>query len=92
MPQRRGGEEYGTDKTIDRFRRAAYLLKEYDRIIIDPLTSLLFEKELTEIQEMELKEIHSFFPQTLLAKPLYKDVLIDRIIGLNNQYFITLVD
>lgn len=61
------------------------LLKEYDRIIIDPLTSLLFEKELNEIQEMDLKEIHSFFPQALLAKPLYKDVLIDRIIGLNKK-------
>ncbi|HSF52883.1 MAG TPA: hypothetical protein VLA71_03990, partial [Algoriphagus sp.] len=61
------------------------LLKEYERIIIDPLTSLLFEKELKEIQDMDQKELNDFFPDQLLSKPLYKDVLIDRIIGLNKK-------
>ncbi|OOG77720.1 hypothetical protein B0E43_04000 [Algoriphagus sp. A40] len=61
------------------------LLKEYERIIIDPLTSLLFEKELKEIQEMDQNEIEFYFPQTLLSKSLYKDVLVERIIGLNKR-------
>lgn len=61
------------------------LLKEYEQIIIDPLTSLLFEKELKEIQEMDQNELYGFFSQALLLKPLFKDVLIDRIIGLNKK-------
>ncbi|GAA0877071.1 hypothetical protein GCM10009119_00390 [Algoriphagus jejuensis] len=61
------------------------LQKEYGKRIIAPLTSLLFEKELHEIQEMELEEIHSFFPKNLLARPMYQHVLIDNIIGLNKK-------
>lgn len=61
------------------------LLKEYDRQIIDPLTSLLFEKEQEEIQELDLPAIYEYFPQALLSKKLFKDVLIDRIIGLNKK-------
>ena len=61
------------------------LQKEYEGIIIEPLTTLLFEKELQEIVEMEEEEIHSFFPKNLLAKELYQHVLIDRIIGLNKK-------
>ncbi len=61
------------------------LQREYDRIIIEPLTALLFEKELKEIVGMDQDEIHSFFPKSLLAKELYQLVLIDRIIGLNKK-------
>lgn len=61
------------------------LRKEYDRQIIDPLTSLLFEKEQNEIQDMDLTAIYEYFPQAMLAKKLFKDVLIERIIGLNKK-------
>ena len=61
------------------------LQKEYDKLIVDPLTSLLFEKELDEIHDMEMQEIYQYFPQSYLGKPLYRDVLIDRIIGLNKK-------
>lgn len=61
------------------------LLKGYEGIIIDPLTSLLFEKELREIQEMDQNGIQTFFPLTLLSKTLFKDVLAERIISLNKR-------
>ena len=61
------------------------LQQEYDRLVIDPLTSLLFEKELEDISQMENQELYGYFPQDLLSKPLYRDVLIERIIGLNKK-------
>jgi hypothetical protein len=61
------------------------LQKEYDQLVIDPLTSLLFEKELDEIRQIENQELYRYFPQDLLSKPLYRDVLIERIIGLNKK-------
>lgn len=61
------------------------LRKDYDRLIIDPLTSLLFEKEQEEIELMKFDDIYQYFPEEMLAKALYKDVLIDRIIGLNKK-------
>lgn len=61
------------------------LRQEYDRLIIDPLTSLLFEKEQEEIELMKSADIYQYFPDEMLAKPLYKEVLIDRIIGLNKK-------
>ncbi|SEF48753.1 hypothetical protein [Algoriphagus boritolerans] len=62
-----------------------YLLKEYDRLIVDPLTSLLFEKELEEIIDLDRVTINDYFPESMLSKPLFKEVLIDRIIGLNKK-------
>jgi hypothetical protein len=61
------------------------LHKEYDRLIVDPLTSLLFEKEKDEILSMKDEEVYDYFPKVMLTKPLYKDVLIERIIGLNKK-------
>jgi len=61
------------------------LLKEYDQQIIDPLTSLLFEKEQDEIKEMDQADIYEYFPRVMLSKPLFRDVLIERIIGLNKK-------
>jgi hypothetical protein len=61
------------------------LEKEYDKLIIGPLTSLLFEKELEEITSMKKADFYPYFPQSYLAKPLYNDVMIDRIIGLNKK-------
>jgi hypothetical protein len=61
------------------------LANEYEGMIIEPLTNLLFEKGLKEIVVMDQAEIHAFFPKNLLAKDLYQHVLIDRIIGLNKK-------
>ena len=69
---------------VTKIKREA-LQKEYDGIIIEPLTALLFGKELKEITEMDANEIHSFFPENLLSKELFQLVLIDRIIGLNKK-------
>ena len=61
------------------------LKKEYDRLIIDPLTSLLFEKELQELIDLDQVTINDYFPQSMLSKALFKDILIERIIGLNKK-------
>lgn len=59
--------------------------KEYENLIIDPLTSLLFEKELDEISVMKASDFHAYFPAELLQKVLFKEVLIQKIIGLNKK-------
>lgn len=61
------------------------LRKEYDQLIIDPLTSLLFEKELEEIIDLDQSTLNDYFPDLLLSKTLFKDILIERIIGLNKK-------
>jgi hypothetical protein len=61
------------------------LQKEYTQLIIDPLTSLLFEKELLEIQKMDQEEVQAYFPKQLMVKPMFQQVLIDSIISLNKK-------
>lgn len=61
------------------------LLKEYENIIVDPLTSLLFEKELEEINEMKSEDFHEYFPKEYLGHHLFKEVLIDNILSLNKK-------
>ncbi|GMQ28418.1 hypothetical protein [Algoriphagus confluentis] len=61
------------------------LIKEYDQLVVDPLTTLLFEKEIEEIEKMGDQEINQNFNESLLSKPLYQQVLISRIIGLNKK-------
>lgn len=68
-----------------RKNRREILRKEYDQMIVDPLTTLLFEKELDELSNMKIAEYDPYFPQSYLSKPLYQDVLIHRIIGLNKK-------
>ena len=65
--------------------RREQLREEYDEMIVDPLTNLLFEKELDELSTMKKVDFDPFFPQSYLSKPLYQDVLIHRIIGLNKK-------
>lgn len=62
-----------------------YLLKEYDKLIVDPLTSLLFEKDLQEIIDLDPVTINDHFPESMLSKRLFKEVLTERIIGLNKK-------
>ena len=61
------------------------LTKEYEFLITEPLTTLLFEKELDEIKALSEAEIHAIFPAELLSKPLFQGVLIEKIIGLNKK-------
>ncbi|MFC3414657.1 HEAT repeat domain-containing protein [Algoriphagus hitonicola] len=61
------------------------LKKEYDELIIGPLTSLLFEKDLEEIKQISKLDLVEIFPEKLFDKPLFKQVMIERIIGLNKK-------
>ncbi|WP_111670082.1 hypothetical protein [Algoriphagus litoralis] len=68
-----------------RKNRKEHLLKEYDRLIVDPLTSLLFEKELQEIFDLDQVSLNDYFPASMISKPIFREVLIERIIGLNKK-------
>lgn len=61
------------------------LKNEYDELIIGPLTSLLFEKDLEEIKQITKSDLLDIFPEKLVDKPLFKQVMIERIIGLNKK-------
>lgn len=65
--------------------RDEQLMKEYEPLIAEQLTSLLFEKELHEIKDLSEGEIRTIFPSELLIKPLFQRVLIEKIIGLNKK-------
>lgn len=65
--------------------REEQLKKDYEPIIAEALSSLLFEKELEELNEMSDAEIQKIFPAGLLVNPLFQSVLIDKIIGLNKK-------
>jgi len=65
--------------------REEQLKKEYEPIIAEQLTALLFEKELHEIKDLPEAEVQSIFPSGLLSKPLFQRVLIEKIIGLNKK-------
>ena len=58
---------------------------EYDELIVMPLTTLMFEKDFKDLQEMKGEDFEEYFPKNLLKKPIYREVLIDRIIGLNKK-------
>lgn len=61
------------------------LLQEYENRIVDPLTSLLFEKELEEIHAMNTVDFYEYFSKDDINNQLFKEVLIDNIIGLNKK-------
>ncbi len=65
--------------------REEQLVKEYEPIIAEQLTSLLFEKERDEIKALSEEEIQTIFPASLLGKPIFQRVLIEKIIGLNKK-------
>ena len=60
-------------------------LQDYENRIVDPLTSLLFEKEMEEIQDMTVSDFYEYFPKEHLGNPVFKEVLINNIIGLNKK-------
>lgn len=60
-------------------------IKDFENEIIEPLTSILFEKSLEEIKEMTPEMISSIYPKQIFQKRLFKKVLIDKIISLNKK-------
>ncbi|WP_268036413.1 HEAT repeat domain-containing protein [Algoriphagus sp. PAP.12] len=62
-----------------------YNIKAFENEIIEPLTTILFEKSLDEIKEMTPEMISSIYPKQIFQKRLFKKVLIDKIIGLNKK-------
>ncbi|MCU0400998.1 MAG: hypothetical protein MUE75_08320 [Algoriphagus sp.] len=60
-------------------------LNEFELMIVDPLTNLLFEKELDEINEMGKKDFYTYFSKEHLSNQMFKEVLIERIISLNKK-------
>lgn len=65
--------------------REEELQKVYDELVVGPLTTLLFEKDLAQLEEISPEELQHFFPNAPFQKPLFRIVLINRIIGLNKK-------
>lgn len=65
--------------------REEQLKKDYEPIIADAISSLLFEKDLEELNQMSDVEIQLIFPEGFLSKSLFQSVLIEKIIGLNKK-------
>ena len=54
-------------------------------MIVDPLTSLLFEKDLQELIDLDQVTLNDYVPASMISKPIFREVMIDRIIGLNKK-------
>ncbi|MDR7128290.1 hypothetical protein J2X69_000618 [Algoriphagus sp. 4150] len=57
----------------------------YDELIIAPLSEILFEKTLDELESLSDEELYSNFPAKQLKKSLYTQVLVGRILALNKK-------
>lgn len=60
-------------------------MKDYEPMIAEALTAILFEKEIDEIKGLSEAEVQAIFPADLLSRPLFQSVLIEKIIGLNKK-------
>ncbi|MDF2157808.1 hypothetical protein [Algoriphagus sp. CAU 1675] len=60
-------------------------IKAYEGMIAGPLTSLLFEKDLEQINAMTIGDMNEIFPIEYLKKPLFNEVMINLLIGLNKK-------
>ncbi|MBN3582122.1 hypothetical protein JYB64_06965 [Algoriphagus aestuarii] len=65
--------------------RVEALKKEYESIVIGPISEILFEKSLEEINELTEADIHHLFPEKYFKRKLFKQVLIENIISLNKK-------
>mgnify|MGYP003654274241 FL=1 len=68
-----------------RSNRKEKLLVQYDEQIVGPLTEILFENSLEELEHLSDEELEKSFPAKQLKKPLYVDVLVERILALNKK-------
>ena len=65
--------------------RKEKLLLLYDEQVIEPLSEILFEKSLEELELLSDEELYKSFPAKQLQKPLYVQVLVKRILTLNKK-------
>lgn len=68
-----------------RRNRREMLLQTHDEEVVIPLSEILFEKTLEEIESLTNEELHLYFPEKQLKKPLYRQVLVERILALNKK-------
>ncbi|TVP53252.1 MAG: hypothetical protein EA341_01330 [Mongoliibacter sp.] len=66
-------------------RNKDVLVKRFKDLCYEPLSNLLFEKSLEEIQEMTKGDIAAVLPKNLMDNSLFNDVLIQEIISLNKN-------
>ncbi|MEB2775262.1 HEAT repeat domain-containing protein [Algoriphagus sp. D3-2-R+10] len=66
-----------------RRNRKEVLQGVYDEQVVGPLSEILFEKTLEELELLSDEELYENFPAKLLKKPLYVQVLVERILALN---------
>ncbi|PRY90983.1 HEAT repeat domain-containing protein [Mongoliibacter ruber] len=66
-------------------RNKDILVMRFKDLCYEPLSNLLFEKSLEDIQNMSKGDIAGILPKNLMHKPLFKDVLIQEIISLNKN-------
>jgi hypothetical protein len=57
----------------------------YDEQIVGPLSEILFEKSLVELQSLSDEELYQNFPEKQLRKTVFVDVLVERILALNKK-------
>ena len=65
--------------------RIEALKKEYEAMIIGPISEILFEKSLEEIDALTEADILQIFPEKHYKRKLFKQVLIENIISLNKK-------
>ena len=68
-----------------RRNRREVMLTAYDEQVVGPLSEILFEKSLEELESLSDEELYQSFPEKQLKKPLYNQVLVDRILALNKK-------
>lgn len=68
-----------------RRNRKEKLLSLYDEQIVGPLSEILFEKSLEELESLSDEELYQSFPAKQLKKPIYEQVLVERILALNKK-------
>jgi len=65
--------------------RREKLFSLYDEQIVEPLSEILFEKSLQELESLTDGELNKSFPAKQLNKPIYRQVLTERILALNKK-------
>ncbi|MEB2780067.1 HEAT repeat domain-containing protein [Algoriphagus sp. C2-6-M1] len=66
-----------------RRNRKEILQRTYDEQVVGPLSEILFEKTLEELESLSDEDLYRNFPAKQLKKPLYVQVLVERILALN---------
>lgn len=65
--------------------RKNLLTERFKNLSYEPLSNLMFEHDLKEIEAFTKSELEIFFPINHINKPLFKDVMIQEIILLNKN-------